>query len=442
MIAWLAIVLAALASVLVWPVVARVTAARLTFVTVTAGFGYWYWIPSINILAGGYLGEEPVIPDPVVALDAVWVVMVYQLVALLVLCALVPALDRKVKVVQSVPPALPVNYMAPMVFAAAVALFAWYFADKGIVILVQVLIGATSPRELSDFENFSTSVWDSLRSLLEVSVLFSALFLIAHAALTRRLATVATGLAFAAIALVFLGTGTRATMLMALVVILIAIASGQRVAPRQASGGRLVLALLMGAMLLLPIVMAISARQAIGTGQTDPVLALLVVNNDMFRELVFVMSQMQSYQSDGGLAFVSTPFIFVTPRFLGFSRELPDHVLAYNMARAGIDLILGSGNVFPGIVADFRLAYGPGGPFAFGAFIGSFALALAQLNRFQARGVAMVAAQCATAAFLFFSFRNIHPGLVLVLIVSAVGLWLLGRLEPLLHARLPDARRA
>jgi hypothetical protein len=281
-----------------------------------------------------------------------------------------------------------------------------------------------------------------LRALLEIAVIFSALFLIGLATLDRRLASFGTGLAFGAIILVFLGTGTRATLLMALVVILLAMASGPRVAARRASGGQMALGLVLGAVLVLPVIIAISARQAISTGQTDPVLALLVVNNDMFRELVFVMAQMQSYQSDGGLAFVMTPFTYVTPTFLGFSRAIPDHVLAFNMSRTGIDLILGTGNVFPGIVADFRLAYGWGGPFAFAAFIGSFALVISQFGRFHRGALVVTAAQCAAASFLFFSFRNMHPGLVLVLIAGPAGLWLLGRLDALLPVRQPDARRA
>lgn len=441
MIAYVAILLAALSSLLAWPVVARVTAARILFAAVCAGFAYWYWIPSVNILMGGYLGEEPILPDPVVARDAVWVVLIYHLAALATLCALVPALEPKAGA-RGDAGAVPSGLIALLVFGAAAGLFVWYFADKGVLILVQVLTGVTSARELADFDNFSASIWNSLRALLEIAVIFVALFLIGMATLERRLATLGTGLAFGAIILVFLGTGTRATLLMALVVILLAIASGQRVAPRRASGGRRVLGLVLAAVLVLPVVIAISARQAISTGQTDPVLALLVVNNDMFRELVFVMAQMQSYQSDGGLAFVMTPFTFVTPTFLGFSRAIPDHVLAFNMSRTGIDLILGAGNVFPGIVADFRLAYGWGGPFAFAAFIGSFALLVSQFGRFHASSLVVAAAQCAATAFLFFSFRNIHPGLVLVLVAGPAGLWLLGRLGSILPVGQPDARRA
>lgn len=441
MIAHLAIILAILASILAWPVVARVPTARILFAAVCAAFAYWYWIPSVNILLDGYLGEEPILPDPLVAREAVWTVLIYHLAALGTLCGLANVLEAAPSVRRPVV-AVPVTYVAPLVFAAAAALFVWYFADKGVLIIFQVLTGATSARELADFDNFSASVWDSLRALLEISVIFVALFIIGHATLDRRLASLPTGFAFAAVVLVFLGTGTRATLLMTLVVILLAIASGQRVPRRRASSGRLLLGVLLAMLVVVPIIVAISARQAISTGQTDPILALLVVNNDMFRELVFVMAQMQSYQSDGGMAFVMTPFTFVTPTFLGFSHNIPDHVLAFNMSRTGIDLILGTGNVFPGIVADFRLAYGWLGPFAFAAFIGCFGLAVSQFPRFYPRGLAVTAAQCAATAFLFFSFRNIHPGLVLVLIAAPAGLWLLGRVESLLPVRVPDAHRA
>jgi hypothetical protein len=443
LIAWLAFVLAALASIVAWPLLARAAAARITFVAISAGFAYWYWIPAVNILLGGYLGEDVVVPDPVVARDTVWMVLLYHLAAIGALAAVAVAVDPQPAALrQRREPALPWTIIGAGVMATAAALFLWYFADKGIGIAFQVLTGGVSARELMEFDNFSASIADSLRALLEMAVIFSALFLIAVATLERRLVSLASGFAFVAVILVFLGTGTRATLLMALVVIALAMASGRRVAARRTSSGRLVAGLLLVTALVVPIFLAISARQAVGTGDTNPVLGILVVNNDMFRELVFVMGQMQGYRSASPVDFLMTAFTYVTPGFLGFSRQIPDHLLVFNMTRNGIDLILGSGNVFPGIVADFQLVFGLAGAIAFAGFISGFALAIGQYGRLYPQGRVLAAAQCAVAAFLFFSFRNMHPGLVLVMIGAAAGLWALERLEPLLRARLPDARRA
>ncbi|WP_426164938.1 hypothetical protein [Sandarakinorhabdus sp. DWP1-3-1] len=442
MIAYLAIVMAGLAAILAWPQIEKSVATRTIFVAVNAAFAYWYWIPSINILAGGYLGEDPVLPNPLVAREAVWIVLIYHLAALVTLSLLPSVVDASaVRDPRRGEPVMPSGVISIGLFAAAIGLFAWYFADKGWYILIQVATGGVSAREVMDFDNFSSSATDSLRALLEIAVIYTGLFVVGYATLKRQLVSMPTGFAFASIILVFLGTGTRATILMVLVVVLVAIASGERVRQSTVSSGRLVIGVVAAIMFIVPIAMTIGARYSVSTGQTNPVLALLVVNNDMFRELVFVMEQMQSYPGGDIRNFVAVPFTYVTPRFFGFERHIPDHLLIYNMARNDIDLILGAGNVFPGLVSDFRLVFGIFGPVAFSAFIGAFAVAVGMLGRLFMRGPMLTAAQVALAAFLFFSFRNIHPGLVLVLIFSAAGLRLLIVMDRFTRADSAHARR-
>jgi hypothetical protein len=113
------------------------------------------------------------------------------------------------------------------------------------------------------------------------------------------------------------------------------------------------------------------------------------------------------------------------PTFFGFVRHIPEHLLAFNGARANIDLLLGTGNVFPGLIADNALVFGNTGPLWLAAFVVAFALALRALGRIAGPSRAGVAVQIAASAFLFFSFRNLHPGLALVLAGGAAGLcWL------------------
>ncbi len=442
MIPYLALVLAVLVSVFAWPLVAGTTAARLTFVAVTAAMGYWYWVPSINILAGGYLGEEMVVPDPILAAEAVWVVLVYHVAAVAVLALVVPASDPAGAERRRPEPRLPMLAFSVVVFGAAVALLVWAFADKGSAIVLQIVTGGISAREVMSFDNFSATLADSLRALLEVVIIFVALFILARAALDRRLVSPTVLLAFGAVVVVFLATGTRATLLMSLVAILLALASGRRVASRGTSVVRIVLGPLLAIALVVPVMIGASARESITTGQTNPVLAVLVVNNDMFRELVFTMSQMESYRSTSWVDFAMVPLTDVTPRFLGFNREVPEHLLAFNMARSGIDLILGAGNVFPGIIADFQLVFGWFGPLAFAGFIGIFCVATGAMSVAYPAGITLVAAQVAAAAFLFFSFRNIHPGLALVVLGAPIGLWILDRMGLAMANSLPHARRA
>ena len=85
------------------------------------------------------------------------------------------------------------------------------------------------------------------------------------------------------------------------------------------------------------------------------------VHNDMFRELVFVLKNGANYRSDA-LLFLLTPISYAMPSFLGFSKSIPPHLIDFNLDRAGIDLIYGVGNVFPGLIGDLVLCFGAFAP--------------------------------------------------------------------------------
>jgi hypothetical protein len=413
MIGFTAILGALIVARIAWPLFRADTTARLVFLTVSLALAYWYWLPAANILTIGYLGPDTVVPDPLVARDAAWTVLAYQVAATVALAGLATLFPER--------PAAPVG-LGGMVLASAGTFLIWTYRNEGPELWLRLLAGQTSARELMDYYNFSTSIEQSLRALLEVATVFGALIVLARSSLERRLWCLASVLAAMAIMLVVAATGTRSPLLMAIVVAVLGRYGGQARPPAPKTNRRGRLALSAVAAAAIPVAMVISIRAA-KTGMGNPVLSMVLVNNDMFRELVYVKSQMADFRQGNPIDFLMVPFTYMLPGFLGFARQIPEHLLAFNGARANIDLILGSGNVFPGLIADNVLVFGGAGPVWFGASIVGFTLVLRALRNVARDGASGLAVQVAASAFLFVSFRNVHPGLALILAVSAVGLW-------------------
>ncbi|QMW23907.1 hypothetical protein [Sandaracinobacteroides saxicola] len=429
MIPFVAPVIALLVAWLGWPLIRTHSSARLAWLAVSFAFLFWYWLPGFNVLVGGNLGLEEVRPDPTIAALTVWPLLFHHLAALAAI-ALVARLvpDHPPRPYTLTIPEVPVGLFAVSGMAIVIV---WLFAAEGPAFLLQLLTGAASAREALSYDNFSASAADSLRALLEILALYAAVMLIAHTTLGRRLDSAAALLGFAGLAIAFVGSGTRAVIMMGVVAMVLAATSGARVPPRP--GGRtrqLVIGGLAATVLLIPIAAALAARSTLAVEESNPLFDLFFVNNDMFRELVFVNDQMQGYRSQSARDFILTPFTYMLPSFLGFSKAIPDHLLAFNMARTEIDLILGAGNVFPGLIGDFTLAFGPAGPLWFGLFIGTFTAALTLLARLRPGGAAPLSLQIALCAWLFFSFRNLHPGLALLFTTAFAALLLLRTLHP------------
>jgi len=429
---------AATAAKIAWPLFSREPTARLTFLTVHLALAYWYWLPAANVLFVGQLGPENVIPDLQIAREAVWTVLIYQLSAIGALGALVLLFPERFKVAASA--RLPALALGSLAFVGAGAFLGWSFRTEGIGLWLQLLTGRTSARELIDYYNFSTSIEQSLRALLEVVTVFLALVVLAHASLERQMGRIASVLGVLGITLVVVATGTRSPVLMAIFVVILGRLSGQALPPGPAKRRRAHFALSAIVAAAIPIALTLSIRAA-KTGMGDPVLSMVLVNNDMFRELVYVKSQMADFRQGNPVDFLLVPFTYMLPSFLGFVRQIPEHLLAFNGARANIDLILGSGNVFPGLIADNVLVFGSAGPLWFAASIVGFTLALRMLRNIAPIGTAGVAIQVAASGFLFFSFRNVHPGLALVLVWSAAGLWWLRAVQGRAQTARPDANR-
>jgi len=235
-----------------------------------------------------------------------------------------------------------------------------------------------------------------------------------------------------ALAVCFLGSGTRSILLMGIFVVI----AGHLVRDRSADAARAqrarvsalrywygVLALI----ILTTIGLALSVRFESAGSDSNFLIDAVLNNNDMLRELAFTESQLADYSSPNVIDFVLTPLTFILPSFLGFEKAIPDHLLYFNYSRAGIDLVLGQGNVFPGIIADFHMVFGALGPILFSVFLITFFYVAKLTSTLLPNPLTRLTFQITFLSYLFISFRNIQGALLLVLILGVVLIKLTAR---------------
>jgi hypothetical protein len=140
-------------------------------------------------------------------------------------------------------------------------------------------------------------------------------------------------------------------------------------------------------------------------------------HNDMFRELVFTFLKGGAYNRDL-FSFLLVPFQFLMPTFLGFTRTVPPHLADYNLDRAGIDIIHGSGNVFPGIIADVYISYGILAPIVLGLFTVFFLIIVASCTIKRNSSLVGVSLYIVLLSYYFVSFRNVQSSLALLSLYS------------------------
>jgi hypothetical protein len=137
----------------------------------------------------------------------------------------------------------------------------------------------------------------------------------------------------------------------------------------------------------------------------------------MFRELVFTFLKGGAYNRDL-FSFLLVPFQFLMPTFLGFTRTVPPHLADYNLDRAGIDIIHGSGNVFPGIIADVYISYGILAPIVLGLFTVFFLIIVASCTIKRNSTLVGVSLYIVLLSYYFVSFRNVQSSLALLSLYS------------------------
>jgi hypothetical protein len=232
--------------------------------------------------------------------------------------------------------------------------------------------------------------------------------------------------------LVFASNGTRSVLLLLLFSLATTLFARPRVTvadrgPRPGRRRRRLLPVLLVVGLCVVAGMNMMARFENDPSQAEHILLNSVAShNDMFRELVFSIVNGDRYRSDG-LLLLQTPLTFAMPSFLGFSKAIPPHLVDFNLDRAGIDLLDGAGNVFPGLIADMYLCFGDFGPLVHGAlsalFLWIFWLATLNTNRSAIGGALFVT----LLAYYVISFRNLQGSLAILVVVA----YLLSRLMAL-----------
>lgn len=404
--------------------------ARLFCSAIVFGVGYWYVLPGTLFLLGGpvstpdldLLGAEREIVNAILHVHA-------SLAMLLMLPMLFSQGDR-------LPPAVALgmytehassrlDLLMPATLLSAGVFLGTRYAEMGPAFAFQLLIGLTSAREVMTFENFSSGPTQSLFALWEIVNVFLSTYLAATFTWQRQLLSAKFVGAGAAAMLSFVASGSRTVLLLFLFAVVLAVicrpsavSPGISVKNRFSVRDALPL-LLMGGLAAIAI-MTILARFQGDPSQSES-LALNVVasHNDMFRELVFVLRNGWSYRSDPWL-FLQTPITYAMPTFLGFNKSIAPHLIDFNMDRAGIDLIFGVGNVFPGLIADMVLNFGVAAPVAlwlFSAVVFTTCLAATKLGTNAAvNSCLLITLLC----YYVISFRNLQGAFGILIVLSMI----------------------
>ena len=406
---------------------------RLVFLALIACFGFWYWLPALNLLTIGHIGLDNFAITGSVD-DACWLVLINQVATLTVLWLTRPMFggSTNASYTQFSP-----RLLAHVSLLLGAAYLALRFSEQGLGLLAAMVTGQISVRTEMDFANYSQGAIASLIELCGIIAVWTALFSVGCHVLMRRLMTFGGIETAAALTLMFVGSGTRAILLQALFVGGMAIVVRPKATTQsthepkrlRAIAWSLPLAAL-GAAVGAAFIARFQADPGYAAaGMTEAVISTLVVNNDMMRELAFVLERMPpSFEDVWNLAIL--PFAYMLPRFLGFNKEIPAYAVLFAHLRAGIDVESMGGNVFPGLVGDFWMVFGRWMPIPFAGFILAFALALDKISRTISGQHARLAYCLVMLSYLFFSFRNIHGALVLVGIFGVAMIWtftLIGR---------------
>lgn len=309
---------------------------------------------------------------------------------------------------------------------SAISLLVFRYEERGPAFALRLLVGLTSAREYMSFENTSGNIGQSMTALWEVLTTFSSIFLAATLTWLHRTVSMRFFMASLATLIVFASNGTRSVLLLLILAVLIAILSRPQyidLSKRRFRITKLLRALFPSLLMICLIVLA--SKEMVARFENSPsqenniIINSVASNNDMFRELLFSILNGKHYRSNG-LLFLETPITFAMPSFLGFKKTIPPHLVDFNLDRAGINLVSGSGNVFPGLIADVYLCFGDAGPFVLAAlsavFFWVFWLVTVRRDRTGiGRGLFVT-----LLAYYVISFRNLQGSLGILVVASYV----------------------
>ena len=413
----------------------RGTYQSVAFVTLNLSFAFWYWLPAAQLL---------IAPSPEILYatqitvasirSATWLVLLYHFVAVFAFLILKDLFDARPLQLTS---PVPLTAIAVMTMISSLLCFFIGFRELGVGQQLAILTARQSAREVLTFYNRSEGAGDSLLSLWQIFNTSFAVLLLAALTARRTVASAAMVMAGAALGVNFLASGTRTLLLMGMVAVMIGwqlrshggLGRWQRAI--QASRFRLIYLVLLAGVGSIAFY-GVAARFALSSANTNYVADSVINNNDMMRELAFVIDNMSTYvapdPSAERLTYTRTPFNTLMPSFLGFAKPLPYHLIVYNYSRAGIDLENEQGNVFPGIVGDFRLVFGGAGPLLLSVFVLVLLYVIQLLAVPITDGGLRAGVYAVNLVIVFASFRNIQGHLAMVLIGTTALIWLMQHL--------------
>jgi len=392
--------------------------------TIQAAFFFWYILPAINLLFLNLTNEENIINDHAVG-ETIFILFIYHLIA--TISTFLACQYSNIRSLNSVSCGNLKSKLLPklVIFSSLIYLMSKY-AENGIGLVYSLLLGESSAREQMQFYNISDGATSSLMGLWEIVNIAFALFLLSYAILTREKNM--KHISLSCLFIMFIGTGTRSIILLAIFCVILAMLLRKEVTFVRHKGKESRIRKYLSYIIV--GIFSISALQSFFSrfskyefGFLVAIFSTFLSHNDMFRELMFVVQNMPYWEPKSTVDFTMTPFTFLLPRFLGFSKDIPDHLLAFNLHRGGIDLTIDQGNFFPGIIADFFLNYHMFGFLIFALFIYSYFFSLRIIflyMRLKFPKEICDAYIISTFAYLFISFRNIQGSLVMVVIINII----------------------
>jgi hypothetical protein len=406
------------------PLLKRNQDALSVYICFLISFIFWYWIPALNVINNGYLVEDAFASDINLLRYDVLIVLLYYFILIIISVVVAAHWFKRARVSKIVElDDSRVVVASALVVISAAGFLVVQFKNEEAKVIYDLISGAVSARALLTFFNKSSNATSSLIGLWEILTIWCALYLISIHSLRGGLLSVPGSLSVFAIVILFFSSGTRSILVMALFILSITQLIKRRYilhpAARLGRGNKIGFVLLM--LFLAFVAFTYKARFENFTNDlTDIVLFSTLTNNDMFSELAFVLSNSLQASNSSIFDFLFTPFSFLFPSFLGFSKNIPSHLIEFNLQRAGIDLLTDEGNVFPGIIADFHMNFGSVGPLVFIMCVTIIIVLLAVASHRIKEPVLRSAFVITFLSYVFISFRNIQGSLVLVLIIGLV----------------------
>jgi hypothetical protein len=307
------------------------------------------------------------------------------------------------------------------------------FGSDGSDLVLRIVLGEDSARANMEYYNVSSSILSSLDGLWEIFNIAACCFLLCLCAAARDgfgLTRIVSGIGMF---VMFIASGSRSMIIYVLVAIVLTCLMRPPVSRLTVSKRKRSRAWLINGVAALVFVAA--AIAAVGSYLSRfanydlsvglALMSMLVNHNDMLRELGSVLGRIELYSNVGQFDFMLTPFTFLLPRFLGFDKDIPEHLVIYNMNRMGIDIRTDPGNYFPGMVADFVMVFGPwAGAIAFAAFLCAIFLVVRRIARVTANAHSATALYASSVGLTFIAFRNIPGSFALSVLIIAGLAWL------------------